>query len=81
MHLDQATYSRLENSDRCLMSDVVIGLAKLYHISCDAVLGYRCENRKDTAREFLNLLLLTLSELEEQEKFGYITQRHDRRNS
>ena len=72
LHLDQTTYSRLENSDRGLMSDIVIRLAELYHTSCDAVLGYRCQTRSQRAREILELLLRLLSEQEEQEQFGYI---------
>ena len=72
LHLDQTTYSRLENSNRPLMSDEVISLANLYHISCDEVLGYRAQPYFDRAREILGIILRMLSDQEKQDNFGYV---------
>ena len=55
LHIDQASYSRLESSERALISSMVIALAEFYQVSCDTILGYTPKRNLYLAEELIRL--------------------------
>ncbi len=55
LHMDQASYSRLESSSKGLMSTTIIALADFYQVSCDTILGYVPKNKLSQAEELILL--------------------------
>ena len=55
LHMDQASYSRLESNSKGLMSGTIIALADFYHVSCDTILGYIPQPKLSQAEELILL--------------------------
>ena len=55
LHMDQASYSRLESSSKGLMSETIIALAEFYQVSCDMILGYMPRSKLSQAEELIML--------------------------